>query len=396
MIWLVTVYKNLIPHIWLLLVIIGSLGLLSVLSYSTYFTNTVLQLRWKLSKIRNFLLSLGILFLTTILYLAVDTHVVRLPDAIILYAFYILGFTIIFGVKAALIASFISVILIEYYLYEPRYGLYPLHHPENTIYVLVVIGIGMVIGQNIRRYQQKLLNRTEELDQLIKARDQFSAVTAHELKTPLTAISLYSQVLEKQYKNERASKALQDSVHTITRETDKLTVMINDLLDFSRFKSNKFKLSPEVFNFAQLCEERVKIIQALYPNHIYIFRNNTKNATIYADRISLDRLLTNLLTNAEKYTPSKSNIIVILKKKSREFILSVKDQGEGISGEYLEKLFEPFFQVKDGGKGLGLGLHIARTIVELHYGKMWVQSRLNKGTTFFVKLPVNFRKFHKE
>ncbi len=384
-------FDDLLVHIAFLTGVIASLLLLLAISFKT----TLLQFIFhvysseKLKLIRRYVSIFILLFATTLIYLIIDTHLARLPDPIILYGFYILGFTILFGMRSAVLASVLSVLLIEYYLYEPRYTLSIIHHPINLLYIIFVVTIGMFLGQKIRRYQQKLLKRTEDLDLIIKARDQFSAIAVHELKTPLTTISLYSQVLSKQYKNDTASKVLQDSVKTITRETDKLNFMINDLLDFSRLQSNKFKLNSEFFNLAELCRDRVEIAHSLYPDHMYTFVQRTKNSTIYADRLSIDRVITNLLTNAGKYSSFKSKVVVTLQKKKSEFILRVKDKGNGIDNAHIDKLFEPFYQVENGKKGLGLGLHIAKSIVEMHKGKIWAESIIGKGSAFFVSLPAN-------
>ncbi len=341
---------------------------------------------------RNLLLFYMLLFFTTLIYLIIDTHVIHLPDPIIVYSFYILGFTILFGVRPAILASVFSILLVEYFLYEPRYTLSTFHHPVNILYLLFVILLGMILGQYIRQYQQKLRKHSEELDLLIKARDQFSAIAVHELKTPLTTISLYSQLLSKQYNNKEASKILQDSVQTITRETGKLNYMINDLLDFSRFQNNKFNMNVEVFDIVELCNERVKIAGSLFPDHIYIFNQRTKNGTILADSVAIDRVITNLLTNAGKYSAVKSKVIVSLSKKNKKFILSVKDHGKGIDKVHLDKLFEPFYQVDSGKKGLGLGLFITKSIIEFHNGTISVESKSGKGSTFFVSLPIKFQK----
>lgn len=378
-----------IPDIILLTVSIFSLVVLSLTfnkAVSTFFQG---KARIKPQDVRKVLSFLILLFITTFSYLVIDTYIFHLPDPIIPYVIYILLFTIFLGIKISIFLSIISIFLIEYYLYEPRYIFGTVHHPVDIIYTALGLITGVIIGEGIRKYQQTLVKKTEELDVLIKARDQFSAIAAHELKTPLTTISLYSQILNKRYKNKNASKVLQDSVQTITHEAEKLTYMINDLLDFSRMQSSKLQLNKEVFNLADLFRDRIQIAQALYPDHKYIFKQQVRDTTIYADRLTLDRVITNLLTNAGKYSRSQSIVKIDLKKNHKDFIVSVKDKGVGIDKNYMEKLFEPFYQVENGKKGLGLGLHIARSIVELHGGKIWVESKPDRGSTFFVSLPIN-------
>lgn len=333
-----------------------------------------------------------LLFTTTFIYFVIDKYVSRLPDPIIPYILYILLFTIFLGVRIGVLLSIITIFLIEYYLYEPRYIFGITHHPLNIVFISFGLMSGVAIGHEIRKHQQKIEKHSQDLDLLVKAKDQFTAIAVHELKTPLTAISLYSQMLDKQNKNETASKTVQKSIQTITRETGKLTYMINDLLDFSRFQRNKFQLNAEVFNLADLCKERIAIAKTLFPHHIFILRQYVKNTAIYGDRIAIDRVITNLLTNAGKYSFPKSTIIVTLYKRYNSFIICVKDKGVGIDKNHLDKIFEPFYQVESGKKGLGLGLHIAKSIIELHNGKIWAESKIDKGTAFYIRLPVNFQK----
>jgi len=370
----------------------GAIGLLLLL-VALFFSATLVRsifheaLREKQRFARNYIIMSILLFGVTLLYIIIDTHVISLPDPVIFYGFYLLGFTILFGIRVSLFTSILIIIFIEYYVYEPH-TISLFRRPSSLAYMAFTIITALFLGQLIRQYHQKLLKKTEDLNLLIKARDQFSAIAVHELKTPLTTISLYSQVLDKQYKNKKASKILQDSVQTISHETNKLTYMINDLLDFSRFQNNKFALRPKVFNLDRLCKERVKVVQSMYPDHKYTFQQKVHNTAIYADRIALDRVLTNLLTNAGKYSQPGGKIVTKLQRQHKEFILSVKDEGAGIRSEHLERLFEPFYQVEGGKKGLGLGLHIAKSIIELHQGRMWVESRAGRGSTFFVSLPI--------
>ncbi len=381
--------NDLLIHVRFLLGIITTFLLVLALSFNNTFQSVFkVQLLQKLLIFRKYVLLFILLFLTTLVYLVVDTHIFALPDPIVLYGFYILGLTILLGTQVAVVASFVTVILIEYYIYEPRFRLFYIHHPINVLYIIFIIGLGLLIGRIIRRYQQGLIKKSEDLDLLIKARDQFSAIAVHELKTPLTTISLYSQSLNKQYKNRNASQALQNSIQTISHETEKLNYMINDLLDFSRFQTNKFNLNAEVFNLALLCRDRIKVAHSLYPDHEYIFKQYTRSSNIYADPVALDRVITNLLTNAGKYSEIGGKITVTLRKKHREFVLSVTDRGCGINQDHLYNLFEPFYQVENGKKGMGLGLYIAKSIVEVHKGKIWVESVEGKGSKFSFTLPV--------
>lgn len=340
-----------------------------------------------LNVLRIYLLSLLFMLALTVLYWIIDTHFTNLPNPVLPYTLYILLIAIFFSTRVALITATFSFLLFDYYLFEPRYHLYTSQDALSIFYSIVGLLITLFVGLQIRRYQRHLLQKTDELEMLIKARDQFSAIAAHDLKNPITTIKLYSQMLGHKNAGKKTEAVLSQSTEIINRETDKLLSMIDSLLDFSKLQEGKLKLNKKQINLLKLCKECVAIMQTNYPDHTFTFHTTLKTATVYVDKISLDRVLTNLLSNAAKYSPVRTKITLEVIKQRNEYIISVHDQGKGIPQKEQQKLFEPFYQAANGKQGLGLGLYIVKTIVQLHGGKIWLKSEPDKGSTFFVSLP---------
>lgn len=342
--------------------------------------------------LRYYLLYLITLILTTFIYWEIDEHVVNLPDPAIPYIFYILLIAMNFGVKFGIFTTLLTIFLADYYLFEPRFTFSLFHHSLDLLILLAGLIISLFLGQKIRLYQKLMKKRTEELEVLIRLRDRFTSIAAHELKTPLTSLHLYSQILSKRYSDIKKDKIFDESLKSIEREITNLTRMINELLDFSRIQHNKLTITPEFFDLAELIDKRIKIVHSLYPEHRFFYKHTHKKNLIFADWLSIDRVLMNLLTNAGRYTFAGSKVTLSLTKEKNNYLITVKDQGRGINEEQLGKLFEPFYQAENSKRGLGLGLYISKMLVEMHHGRIWVESTPGSGTIFYVSLPANFKK----
>lgn len=234
----------------------------------------------------------------------------------------------------------------------------------------------------------------ESLTGLMHARDQFASVVAHELKTPLSTIKLYAQLYSEQIADKPDLAELQKGLITIDSEVDKITKIVNSILDFTRIQSGKFVLEMKPFNLAELVKDRVKLFQSLYPDHTFVLENMPKEAELHADKIRIDQVLTNMLMNAVKYSPNNTAIRLKVKDSGDFYKISITDNGIGIAKEEQASVFEPFFQAKNlkstlirPKKGVGLGLFISKSIVALHKGSIDVSSQVGVGTTFTITLP---------
>ena len=323
----------------------------------------------------------------SVIFWIIDVYVTNIPDPVVPFILYVLLMTVNFGFTVSLLTSIPLMLLVHFDLIEPRYRFYS---PETTAsFWLDLIGVtaALIIGRRIRSHQLSLLKDTEDLRMLIKARDQFASIAAHDLKNPLTTIKLYAQRLEEKHNDIQSGSRIHDSIATIDRETDKLLAMVDRLLDFSRLQNNKFNLAIEAVDLPKVCLEKIEVMRSLYTGHRFKYHKSGALAKVLADRVALDRILTNLLTNAVKYSPANSKIELSLKKVKSFIQLKVRDQGVGLHKDQLARLFEPFYQTSENNQGLGLGLYITKRLAELQGGKISVRSSPNKGSTFTVWLP---------
>jgi PAS domain S-box-containing protein len=217
--------------------------------------------------------------------------------------------------------------------------------------------------------------------------DQFISIASHELKTPITTIKAYTQLTLTMCKNEQ--RMIKDNLEKINQFANKLTFLLNELLDVSKINLGKLILSKTQMNFQNFLSETLQVIQQITTHQIILERND--EAEIAADAVRLEQVIANLVNNATKYSPGKNRIIVRSIKTENEIICSFTDFGIGIARKNLEKVFTRFFRVDESAHrfgGFGIGLFISHQIISQHGGKMWAESEEGKGSTFYFSLPV--------
>jgi two-component system phosphate regulon sensor histidine kinase PhoR len=227
---------------------------------------------------------------------------------------------------------------------------------------------------------------------LEKIRTDFVANVSHELRTPLTTIKGYAEtLLEGALKEEVASSFIQ----VIKRHTDRLTKIVEDLLMLSKIESKEFHLKREVISAEDLIHDVLDYIkEAAAKKRISISKDEIfPSLFIEADRSYLEQVFINLLDNSIKYTQEGGEIsISAIERDQKEVQFSVKDNGMGIPKEDLFRIFERFYRVDKGRSqelgGTGLGLSIVKHIVQAHGGKVWAESRMGEGSTFYFTLPI--------
>jgi len=226
--------------------------------------------------------------------------------------------------------------------------------------------------------------------ELEKRKDDFVNMASHELKTPITSMKLYIETfLSKSHsiKDERSIKI----INRIKYQMEKLQDLVTDLLDVSRIQTGKLVFRKEEFVLNTLIEETVAGLQEAAKNHTISF-TETKPVIVYADRFRLYQVLTNLLTNAIKYSEEGSPIKMKLTNSNNKATVAVKDNGIGIPKDQQRKIFDRLYQVTDAKEktfpGLGMGLYISREIIRRHRGSIWVESEKDKGSTFYFSLPL--------
>ncbi len=229
------------------------------------------------------------------------------------------------------------------------------------------------------------------LKQLEKIRQDFVANVSHELRTPLTTIKGYAEtLLEGGLEEDQALQFAQ----VIKRHTDRLTKIVEDLLMLSRIETKEFQLKMETILLRDFIDDVVDLVEEpAEKKEISLSRNEIPSSlAVLADRNYLEQILTNLLDNSIKYTPEGGRVIVsAVEKDSMDIQFSVEDNGIGIPREDLSRIFERFYRVDKGRSkelgGTGLGLSIVKHLVQVHGGRIWVESQLGKGSTFYFTLP---------
>jgi PAS domain S-box-containing protein len=229
-----------------------------------------------------------------------------------------------------------------------------------------------------------------ERKELDKRKDEFISMASHELKTPLTSLKGFLNLLQRHFQGQKEEKGL----YYLTRmdaQIDKLSRLINDLLDLSRMQTNKLAYREERFDLEALVQEIRENIQETAPTH-HLHLEGEVRSEMSGDRDRIGQVLINLLNNAIKYSPYADKVVIRLKQEDNWAVVSVEDYGIGIATENQHKIFERFFQVCEPEEqtypGLGIGLYISSEIVRRHGGKIWVESEKGKGSTFHVALPL--------
>ncbi len=259
------------------------------------------------------------------------------------------------------------------------------------------VGYGLLMIENITRRKQmeaqareaeRLLHELAKQREMTDFQSEFLTLVSHEFRTPLTAILSSSELLER-YHERLAPDARAEGLRRINAEVIRLNQMVDDLLEMSRGESGQIKFTPQPLNLLQFCQTLVKDM-AVGHTHTLTFTHFGDLTNIPADLNLLRPVLTNLIANAIKYTPSGGHIQVEARLKDEQVLISVTDEGIGIPEADQQRIFEPFYRGANVGKikGTGLGLRIVRDYVNLHGGNITFTSEPGKGTTFTVSLPV--------
>ncbi len=229
--------------------------------------------------------------------------------------------------------------------------------------------------------------RAEEAQRQLETRkDAFISMASHELRTPVTSLKAFTQVLQRRLRKQPdTDPQVLLVLDRIEEQINRQTRLISDLLDLSKMQVGYLALHETWFDLDGLVRETLDTVQPTTQTHTLRLRGAT-HAQVYGDRERLGQALINLLTNAIKYSPRADSVLVTLRSDREWAEVAVRDFGIGIAPKHLERVFERFYQVDDPDTstypGLGIGLYIAQTIMERHGGRLWVESSGGKGSTF--------------
>ncbi len=240
--------------------------------------------------------------------------------------------------------------------------------------------------------EEKVTAATERLRQLDQAKTEFVSVVAHEMRTPLTALQGFTELLlSRAVPPERAARFL-GHLHS---EAERLGRIVAELLDLSRLESGRpLELRCEAVDLPQVIERNFDLFAVQHQRHRFQWTPYPGVETLHADRDAVDRILKNLISNAVKYSPGGGRVIVATRAADDRpgmVELSVEDDGIGIPVNQLSRIFDKYVRVPDRRtatvRGLGLGLALVRALAEAHGGSVEVESLPGKGSTFRVFLP---------
>lgn len=233
----------------------------------------------------------------------------------------------------------------------------------------------------------------EDQKKVEKEKDEFLSIASHELKTPLTSIKAYIQLLERKLKLDDSCSEAGFVTKALT-QIEKLNTLINDLLDVSKIENGKLKINKKPGNLETVIHNSIEtILQTHEENNIRIERHGTRPDMIMSfDEIRIEQVLINFLSNAIKYSPRNQQIIVTTFVDDEGVKVSVTDFGIGIPEFKQEAVFSKFYRVEESSlqfQGMGIGLYICSEIIKQHHGTIGLSSKVNEGSTFYFTLPLH-------
>ncbi|MGK6351477.1 PAS domain S-box protein [Parapedobacter sp. DT-150] len=225
----------------------------------------------------------------------------------------------------------------------------------------------------------------EEVNTLNQKKNEFIALASHELKTPLTTVKGYLQILERSEIDQLGRRFLTKAL----KQLERINSLIAELLDISKIEAGKLSFHFETFDMSEMVLDIVETFHFSSQTHTIMVNNIHGDYLVEADRQRIEQVFINLITNAIKYSPDANKVYVTLESSANEVNVQVTDEGLGMSRDQQEKVFTRFYQVEGTSKmtGLGLGLYLSKEIVERHGGHIGVNSQLGKGSTFYFSIP---------
>lgn len=266
---------------------------------------------------------------------------------------------------------------------------------DMNILLLKVQTFYRIYEQNrkLNEMQKTLLEEIEFRKEAERKKDEFISIASHELKTPLTSVKGYVQLLERSV-DKGDTLTVKKHLGKAQVQLEKLNSLIADLLDISKIESGKLKFNKQEFCIDELIDNVIDIMHQSSPEFKILKEGSTK-CKVYGDEMRIEQVVINFLTNAIKYSPGTSEIKLTCNIKGDTVFLSVKDYGIGMSEDQLKNVFEKFYRVEETSQrfqGLGIGLYIASEIIKRHGGEIGVNSTYGEGSEFYFTIPLRLNK----
>jgi len=262
---------------------------------------------------------------------------------------------------------------------------------DMNILLLKVQTFYRIYEQNrkLSEMQKTLLEEIEFRKEAERKKDEFISIASHELKTPLTSVKGYVQLLERSIVK-GDEETVKKHLGKAQIQLEKLNSLIADLLDISKIESGKLKFNKQNFSIDQLLDNVIEVMHQSNPE-FKIIKSGEANCEIYGDEMRIEQVIVNFLTNAIKYSPGTNEINLSVNVNDDELYLAVKDSGIGMSAEQQKNVFEKFYRVEETShrfQGLGIGLYIAAEIIRRHGGQIGVNSIHGEGSEFYFTVPI--------
>jgi len=262
----------------------------------------------------------------------------------------------------------------------------------NTPHRLVgsIVDITRLIETEQRLTESEIKAR-EATEALMRKKDEFMSIASHELKTPVTSLKGALQIVARMSTKMDGNDPLVSFIDKALKQTGKLTLLLDDLLDVTKIQEGKMLLNYAPFDAVEMVKESIEEVRSQGHTHRLVFECNCDDdAMINADRLRLEQVVNNLLTNAIKYSPQADRVVISCYCTDNEFKVMIRDFGIGIPDDKKGLLFDRFYRVQESSthfSGLGLGLYISAEIIKRHHGQIGVDSMADSGSTFWFTIP---------
>jgi signal transduction histidine kinase len=244
------------------------------------------------------------------------------------------------------------------------------------------------INMLLLQHQEEMEKRSEELEQLNQVKDKFFSIISHDLRSPINALAGILDLMEKGAIHESEMPMAMRELKTRFAHT---RTLLNNLLDWTLLQMDKLNISPSKVELHRIVQENLDMVDSMHGKKISLINNVPPTAIGFIDSNTINLVIRNLMTNAIKFTNDGGEVMVTAEEQSRFWVLAVHDNGIGMDADVQQKLFDKINPYSTRGtaneKGTGLGLILCKEFVEKNGGKIWVESEVGRGSTFWFTVP---------